>query len=90
MELLLTLAQVFVQVIRAVSATFLPFLSPKKDIAGKTVLVTGAGQGIGALMAKIISKKGAKLILWDINRGESQDDSIDVFIHSSVYIGVLS
>ncbi len=34
---------------------------PVPDLSGKTVLVTGAGTGIGAELAKILSAKGAKV-----------------------------
>ena len=68
-ELVVTLWSVLFHVVRGVVVTVLPFLVPKKDIAGRLVLVTGAGQGIGALMAKRIAQLGAKLILWDINAG---------------------
>ena len=63
-ELVVTLAQVFVHIVYAIGATLLPFLTPKKDISGKKVLVTGAGQGIGALMAKMLAAKGARLKLF--------------------------
>ena len=69
LELLVTSARVLFYIIRGVVVTFLPFLVAKKDISGQTVLVTGAGQGIGALMARKIASLGAKLVLWDVNAG---------------------
>lgn len=66
-ELIVTLARVVVYCLHALALTIFPFLTPRKDISGKRVLVTGAGQGIGALMAKIIAAKGANLVLWDVN-----------------------
>ncbi|HEX6874444.1 MAG TPA: SDR family oxidoreductase [Nocardioidaceae bacterium] len=36
------------------------------EIAGKTVLVTGAASGIGRLMALGAARRGATLVLWDI------------------------
>jgi len=78
LELVVTLAQVLLYVIQAVFATLFPFLTPKKDITGKTVLVTGAGQGIGALMAKILASKGAKLVLWDINKENNEQTASEI------------
>jgi 3-oxoacyl-[acyl-carrier protein] reductase len=38
------------------------------DLAGRTALITGAGQGIGKACAHVFGGKGAKLILMDKNR----------------------
>lgn len=38
-----------------------------KDLAGKLVLITGGGSGIGRLMALNLARLGARLALWDIN-----------------------
>jgi 3-oxoacyl-[acyl-carrier protein] reductase len=38
------------------------------DLAGRTALITGAGQGIGRACAHVFGKRGAKLILMDKNR----------------------
>ena len=37
------------------------------DITGKTVIITGAGSGLGASAAKGYARAGARLALWDIN-----------------------
>ncbi|KAB1256396.1 Short-chain dehydrogenase/reductase family 16C member 6 [Camelus dromedarius] len=39
----------------------------KKDVAGEIVLITGAGSGLGRLMAIKFASLGAILVLWDIN-----------------------
>ncbi|KAI2652166.1 Epidermal retinol dehydrogenase 2 [Labeo rohita] len=39
----------------------------KKDVEGEIVLVTGAANGIGKLIAKELGHHGATLVLWDIN-----------------------
>jgi all-trans-retinol dehydrogenase (NAD+) len=37
-----------------------------KDLSNKAVLITGAGSGIGRLMAIEFASRGSNLILWDI------------------------
>lgn len=37
------------------------------ELLGKKVLITGAANGIGRLMATRIAARGAQLILWDVN-----------------------
>ncbi|XP_062836420.1 epidermal retinol dehydrogenase 2 isoform X2 [Anolis carolinensis] len=39
----------------------------KKNVVGEIVLITGAGSGIGRLMALKFARLGATLVLWDIN-----------------------
>ena len=46
--------------------SFLPVWK-KKDVTQEIVLITGAGSGIGKLMALKFAKLGAKVVLWDIN-----------------------
>ncbi|XP_056148843.1 epidermal retinol dehydrogenase 2-like [Lampris incognitus] len=45
---------------------FLP--SKRKNVAGEVVLITGAGSGIGRLMAQEFAALGTVLVLWDINQ----------------------
>ncbi|XP_033099452.1 epidermal retinol dehydrogenase 2-like [Anneissia japonica] len=51
------------------------FIIPKKskDVAGEFVLVTGSGSGIGRLLALEFAKRGATLVLWDINESAIKD-----------------
>lgn len=43
----------------------------------KNVLITGGASGIGKLMGEIVLKKGAKLIIWDINQ-QHIDETLQV------------
>ncbi|KYO26071.1 epidermal retinol dehydrogenase 2 [Alligator mississippiensis] len=43
-------------------------LRRKKNVTGEIVLITGAGSGIGRLMALKFAHLGAVLVLWDVNR----------------------
>ncbi|XP_053875987.1 epidermal retinol dehydrogenase 2-like [Malaclemys terrapin pileata] len=40
----------------------------KKNVAGEIVLITGAGSGIGRLLALKFARLGVTLVLWDINQ----------------------
>ncbi|EYB87675.1 hypothetical protein Y032_0259g503 [Ancylostoma ceylanicum] len=44
-----------------------------KDIAGQVVLVTGAGNGIGRLIATKIATTGCILVLWDIDEKGNEE-----------------
>jgi all-trans-retinol dehydrogenase (NAD+) len=37
------------------------------DLAGRTTLVTGAGSGIGRLLALEVARRGGRLVLWDLD-----------------------
>ena len=37
------------------------------DLAGKVALVTGGASGLGLAMARAVAKRGAKVVLADIN-----------------------
>ncbi|XP_068956072.1 epidermal retinol dehydrogenase 2 isoform X2 [Petaurus breviceps papuanus] len=55
--------------------TFFNFIVPKtkKSVAGEIVLITGAGSGIGRLLALRFAHLGAILVLWDINPEGNQE-----------------
>ncbi|XP_054486180.2 epidermal retinol dehydrogenase 2-like [Agelaius phoeniceus] len=40
----------------------------KKNVSGEIILITGAGSGIGRLLALKFASLGATLVLWDINQ----------------------
>uniref|UniRef100_A0A8C5YPL5 Short-chain dehydrogenase/reductase family 16C member 6-like n=1 Tax=Marmota marmota marmota TaxID=9994 RepID=A0A8C5YPL5_MARMA len=45
----------------------------KKDVAGEIVLITGAGSGLGRLLALHFARTGAILVLWDINQESNME-----------------
>jgi len=72
METLKEVIFAFLYAIYGVTVAFFIALIPRrfryKDIKGQIVLITGAGSGIGKMMAKQLAKKhGAVIVAWDIN-----------------------
>ncbi|XP_018415619.1 PREDICTED: epidermal retinol dehydrogenase 2 [Nanorana parkeri] len=49
--------------------------SRRKNVAGELVLITGAGSGIGRLIALQFGRLGATLVLWDINEEGNKETS---------------
>ncbi|XP_021411351.2 epidermal retinol dehydrogenase 2 [Lonchura striata] len=50
------------------SLVFLVVPGRKKNVSGEIVLITGAGSGIGRLLAVKFANLGATVVLWDINQ----------------------
>ncbi|XP_033640170.1 epidermal retinol dehydrogenase 2-like [Asterias rubens] len=74
-------------------------LRRRKSVAGEIVLITGAGSGIGRLLAHKFSDLGATLVLWDVNEtgnqetanqvrengGTVHDYTVDISVSDNVY-----
>jgi len=48
------------------------------ELEGKAAIVTGAGQGLGAEIAKALAAEGAKTALWDINEEAARAVAKDI------------
>ncbi|XP_055140792.1 epidermal retinol dehydrogenase 2 isoform X1 [Symphalangus syndactylus] len=46
---------------------------PRKNVAGEIVLITGAGSGLGRLLALQFARLGSFLVLWDINKEGNEE-----------------
>ena len=47
----------------------------EKSVRGEVVLVTGAGSGIGRLMAVQFARRGAVVVSWDVNDEGNKETS---------------
>jgi len=48
------------------------------DVRGRVVLVTGAASGIGRLLAVVLARRGAQLVLWDLDTDRLADARGDI------------
>ncbi|KAG7455115.1 hypothetical protein MATL_G00252990 [Megalops atlanticus] len=57
-----------------VMAGFKWLVRPKeKSVAGQVCVITGAGSGLGRLFAKEFARRGAVLVLWDIDKHSNEE-----------------
>ncbi|EGT50536.1 CBN-DHS-3 protein [Caenorhabditis brenneri] len=71
-SLYVTLKAVLLLILSTVRNLFPTGWLPRKDVRGQVVLVTGAGSGLGRLMAYEFGKLGSRIVLWDINEYGNQ------------------
>lgn len=57
----------FLYILKAVFLFFIPKCLRFKDISHDIVLITGGASGLGRLMAIKFAKRGAKIVIWDMN-----------------------
>ncbi|XP_055997346.1 epidermal retinol dehydrogenase 2-like [Ostrea edulis] len=78
LEFFTTLFLVIYYWLEAIVLTFIPAGLRGKSVAGETVLVTGAGSGIGRLLSKKFAALGGRLVLWDINEAGNEETAEQV------------
>ena len=54
------------------------------EIKQKTILITGAASGLGAATAKHLAKKGAEVVLADINKTQLDDLAVKLNVKTFV------
>lgn len=64
----------FLSLVLGLEAFVRLFIPPRrKNVSGEIVLLTGAGSGIGRLMALEFARLDARLVLWDINEDGNKE-----------------
>ncbi|XP_033117413.1 epidermal retinol dehydrogenase 2-like [Anneissia japonica] len=66
-EFIILLPQMLWEFVRSGLRLVLPVSWIAKSVVGERVLITGAGGGLGYQIATEFARKGAELVLWDIN-----------------------
>ncbi|CAG0894226.1 unnamed protein product [Cyprideis torosa] len=69
------LVQAFVLTLIGILSVFVPRRFRSKSVTGEVALVTGAGSGIGRLMAILLAREGCHVICWDVNR-KGNDETV--------------
>lgn len=66
MDTLYNLCMILYYIFYAMIVPWIPIKYRSKDISGQIALVTGAGGGIGRLLAIGLSNAGCKVVCWDV------------------------
>ncbi|KAJ1075851.1 hypothetical protein K5549_003162 [Capra hircus] len=69
-KLFIFLGKSALALVEAVVFAIIP--KPRKNVAGEIVLITGAGSGLGRLLALKFAQLGSVLVLWDINQESNE------------------
>ncbi|XP_043237528.1 epidermal retinol dehydrogenase 2-like isoform X2 [Amphibalanus amphitrite] len=72
---LLCVAQALFLWLQSVVLFFVPAKYREKSVSGDVALITGAGSGIGRLLALRLAKRGARIVTWDVN-AEGNEETV--------------
>uniref|UniRef100_A0A7E4ZXI5 Estradiol 17-beta-dehydrogenase 11 n=1 Tax=Panagrellus redivivus TaxID=6233 RepID=A0A7E4ZXI5_PANRE len=73
-DLIVAIISVLYYVIEGTIKACLPWgYLPQKSVKNKIVLITGAGGGLGRLLAVGFGKRGARLVCWDVNEKHNEE-----------------
>ena len=78
------LVSLLVTTLSAVVKLFVPYKYRCKSVKDNIVLITGAGSGLGKLMAKKMSKLGARLVLVDVDERSNQETAKEIVADGGV------
>lgn len=70
-EFLVFLGKSLLSILEALLFHVIP--KPRKNVAGEIVLITGAGSGLGRLLALQFAHLGSVLVLWDVNKKTNEE-----------------
>ncbi|XP_011852970.1 PREDICTED: epidermal retinol dehydrogenase 2 isoform X1 [Mandrillus leucophaeus] len=70
-KLFIFLGKSLFTLLEAVIFALLP--KQQKNVAGEIVLITGAGSGLGRLLALQFARRGSVLVLWDVNKEGNEE-----------------
>lgn len=74
----MNLVWLFLLWVHGILMAFVPKSCRFKDVNGQVVLITGGGSGIGQLVAKRLAKRGATIVIWDVNEKGMAATSKDI------------
>ena len=80
LDLLITISLLIYSSLLCLVRLIVPYAYRCKSVKGEICLVTGAGSGIGKLMAKKFAKLGARLILVDVNEKENEKTANEILV----------
>lgn len=72
-ETILNLLMLFYYIVESLVVRWIPVRFRSKDISGQVALVTGAGGGIGRLIALGLANLGCKVVCWDVAKQANEE-----------------
>ena len=66
LHVIISLLHLFYCMVESIVIRLIPIKYRSKDISGQIALVTGAGGGIGRLLALGLANLGCKVVCWDV------------------------
>ena len=72
LDVVISYLYLFYCMVESIVIRLIPIKYRSKDIAGQVALVTGAGGGIGRLLALGLANLGCKIVCWDVAKQGTQ------------------
>jgi all-trans-retinol dehydrogenase (NAD+) len=84
LETLMTIGLCLYYVLEAIVLFLVPSRFRRKDIHGQRVLITGAGSGLGRLMAHKFAQLGCTVVVVDVNQAGNEETATAVRKHGTL------